>query len=177
MRGSWAHAEFSSCGRRNYSRARRPSGTRARDRPGVIGCEIIVIAQRPRPRSQSEFSFRSGPRALSNFHYVISIVKPIRRGDSFLESTLELAERSGRDGGNRGIKSRRRVYHFLHPRVGPGNVSADFLPLITYNQGLLCWPGAARPALDCFLRVETSGRKSAHGARKKRSHTVACGET
>lgn len=39
-------------------------------------------------------------------------------------------------------------------------VSVDFLPLISYNQRLLCWPGTA--VLDCFLREETSGRTSVH---------------
>lgn len=52
-------------------------------------------------------------------------------------------------------------------------VSVDFLPLISYNQGL-CWPGLA--ALDCFLREETSGRISVHGIAKKRSRSGGCKE-
>lgn len=59
--------------------------------------------------------------------------------------------------------------------ASPEAVSVDFLPLISYNQGLPCWPGMA--ALDCFLREETSGRISVHGERsektvaKRRLHT------
>lgn len=57
------------------------------------------------------------------------------------------------------------------PCIRARNVSADFLPLISYNQGLLCWPSAVQrgaAALDCFLREETSGRRDEKAAAEAR---------